>query len=318
MRKKIKIIRSAVGSLPSLGLIRELARHGVEVIGIDAALLSFGFHVLAKGYVVPKGDSPGFIQSILKIIDTERPDAIISGPESELLTLSKNKRDIEQRGALLLCPDYKYVSICADKMKTYEAFRTLNIPYPGLYIERKVKFPCVVKPRIGRGSLGVYIARSEKELDFYVDMVKEPIIQEFIKGREYSIDMLTDKNGDALSIVPRLRLDVESGISTKGVTVYDKEIITYCRKIAKHLKLFGPSCIQCIRDVKGLKFIEVNARFGGGSILSMKSDPSIIPNLIKMIKRERPCPSKGFKEGLVMLRNYSEVILSETKAKKIQ
>ena len=39
----------------------------------------------------------------------------------------------------------------------------------------------------------------------------------------------------------------------------------------------------------------------------MKADPSIILNLIKLIRGEQPTQSRGFKEGMVMLRYYSEV-----------
>ncbi len=310
MNEKIKVIRSAVGSMTSWGLIEELQKAGVEVIGMDSNPISFGLHLLKKSYIVPRGDDPNFIKGILKIVDKTQPDAILSGPEEELLTLSKNKEIIEERGTLLLCPDYEYVEICTDKRKTNEVFNRIGIPTPELFTDAdSVKFPCMIKPRFGRGSSDIYIAKNEENLRFYLKKIEEPVIQEFVQGEEYTVDILADKDGNALSIVPRSRLGTESGISVKGKTVYDKEIIDYCKKIAKELKLFGPSCIQCIRSKEGVKFIEVNTRFGGGSILSIKADPTIISNLIKMIKGEKPEPSKGFKEGFVMLRYYSEVFI---------
>jgi carbamoyl-phosphate synthase large subunit len=171
----------------------------------------------------------------------------------------------------------------------------------------------VIKPQFGRGSQDVYIAKNKEELDFYIKKVNQPIIQEFVEGREYTVDILADKDGNALSIVPRLRLETESGISVKSQTVKDEEIIDYSRKIVKELRLFGFSCIQCIRKndkPKEIKFIEVNTRFGGGGILSIKADASIIPNLLRLIRQEEPQPSQGFKEGLIMLRYYSEVFIS--------
>jgi carbamoyl-phosphate synthase large subunit len=314
---KVTIIRGAVGSMPSWGLIEELQSAGVEIIGIDSNPLSFSLYLLKKSYVVPRGDNPNFIKEMLKIIDKEQPDAILSGPEEELLTLSKNKGRIEERGTLLLCPDYEYVEICADKKKTYEVFNRIKIPSPMIFDDTSlVEFPCIIKPRFGRGSSNIYVAKEEEDLRFYLKKIEEPVIQEFVQGEEYTVDILADKDGSDLSIVPRLRLHTESGISVKGKTVYDNEIIDYSKRIAKKLKLFGPSCIQCIRNDDGVKFIEVNTRFGGGSILSIKADPTIIPNLIKMIKDDKPEPSKGFKEGLVMLRYHSEVFLVEEEIKE--
>ena len=43
---------------------------------------------------------------------------------------------------------------------------------------------------------------------------------------------LADKKGNSLSIIPRSRLYTESGISVKGKTVYDSEIIYYAKKIS--------------------------------------------------------------------------------------
>ena len=100
MSSKIKIIRSAVGSMPSWGLIKELQKAGVEVIGIDANPQSFGLFLLEKGYVVPLAEDDEYLDKILDIIDMEQPNAILSGPEEELLVLSKNKDLIQKKGYL--------------------------------------------------------------------------------------------------------------------------------------------------------------------------------------------------------------------------
>ena len=130
------------------------------------------------------------------------------------------------------------------------------------------------------------------------------------------MDVYCDLEGVPFSIVPRERIQTESGISIKGRTVFDREIIAYCDKIARALKLVGPSCIQCIKNKKCTKFIEINNRFGGGSILSIKSDPSIISNIKRIIGGGSVIPSSNFKEGLTMLRYYQEVFLEESNLMK--
>lgn len=304
---KITVIRTAVGSPVVFGLIKELKKRGVKVIGADCDPLSAGFYFCDKSYVIPRSDSPQFLEAFLKICDIEKPDAIISGPEEEILVLAKNKKFFEKRDILLLTPDYKTAQLCADKIATYKFFGKENIPFPKIYQRSNVKFPIIIKPRFGRGSAGVNKAADEEALKFYSKRVKEPIFQEFIDGIEYTIDTFADLDGRPLSIVPRIRLQVESGVSMRGKTVFDREIIGYCKKIVEKLKLFGPACIQCIKNKNGVKFTEINPRFGGGSILSIKADPTIIVNLIKIIKGEKPIKSKGFKKGLTMLRYYSEV-----------
>ena len=305
----ITVLRSAVGCLSAMALINELKKKNVRVIGIDCNPLSAGLYLCDKNYVVPRGDDPAFLGEILKICNVEKPNAILSGPEEEILVLSKNKRLFEELSVLVLCPDYDTVTVCADKAETYKMFKRYDISAPEIYGGGNVKFPCLVKPRFGRGGRGIFKVNDADELEFYLKRVGDPLIQEFVDGVEYTIDTFADLNGNPLSIVPRIRLQVESGISIKGMTVHDKEIIDRCKRIVKKFKLIGASCIQCIKNDEGIKFTEVNTRFGGGSILSVKADPSIISNLIKIVKGERPNPSKGFKEGLVMLRYYSEVFI---------
>lgn len=303
------IIRSAVGCLSSMALINELVKKGVKVIGIDCNPLSAGLYLCDKGYVVPRGDDPRFLEEVLRICEIEKPNAILSGPEEEILVLSKNKGLFVERNILVFCPDYETIKICVDKIEIYRTFTSFGIPAPEIYSEENIKFPCIVKPRSGRGGRGIFKAEDAYELNFYSKKVINPIIQEFVEGTEYTVDTFADLEGNPLSIVPRIRLQFESGISVKGMTVYDERIISYCQKIVKELKLIGPSCIQCIKNDRGLIFTEVNPRFGGGSILSIKADPTIVPNLIRIVKGDSPVPGNGFRQGLTMLRYYSEVFV---------
>lgn len=316
MSSKIIVLRSAVGSPSAIGFINGLKKRNVRVIGIDCNPLSVGLYLCDKGYVVPRGDDPRFIDEILRICDIEKPNVIISGPEEEILTLSKNKKLFEKRNILLLCPDYKTVEICADKVKIFENFKKYGIPTPEIYRKGNARFPCIIKPRWGRGSQEVFKVDGSRDLESFLKRADNPIIQEYVSGVEYTVDTFADLKGNPLSIVPRTRLQVESGISIKGATVYDKEIISYCERIVNKFGLIGPACIQCIKSDERVKFTEVNTRFGGGSILSIKADPSIVSNLIKIAKGGRPIPSKGFKEGIVMLRYYSEIFIPRDKLLK--
>lgn len=315
MEKPLTILRTAVGCPASISFIKELKKRKVRVIGTDCNPLSVGFYVCDKWYVVPRGDDPNFIKKILEICKKEKVNAIISGPEEELISLSRNKELFEKIGVLVLSPDFKSVDICADKLKTHRFFEKNNIPTPKIYGKDDVKFPAIIKPRFGRGGKEVYRVDSLSELEPIIEKVTDPIIQEYVSGTEYTIDTFADLDGNPLSIVPRIRIQVESGISVKGITKFDKELIEYSKKIVKELKLVGPACIQVIKnDNLGPKFIEINPRFGGGSILSIKADPTIIDNLLKIIRGEKPIPSKGFKENLMMLRYYAEVFIGEENA----
>lgn len=309
MVKKITILRTAVGCLAVMGMINELKKKGVRIIGADCNPDAIGKEFCDKFYTVPRGGDVNFIDEIIKICKKEKVDCVISGPEEEVESFSKNKDKFLKNGILLLVPDYQSFEIVSDKKMIGEFFERNNIPTPKIFNIHNPEFPLILKPRRGRGGKGVIKILDRKQLQNSLKDNKDFILQEFIDGQEYTIDVFCDQNGQPLSIVPRKRLQTESGISMDGITVYDKEIIDYCEKIAKAIKISGPSCIQGIKGKDGMKFIEINARFGGGSILSIKADKGVLDNLLAMIRGRKTKKSLGFKKGLRMRRYYSEIFI---------
>lgn len=299
---------TAIGCVGKVGLIQELRKHNIEVIGVDADPLAIGFEFCNQSFPIPSANEPRFIESILQICKLTKPNAIISSIEEEILILVQNRKLFEDMGVMVLASDEETIKICSDKLRTSKFLKRIGVPVPITYsCPCNIKYPVAMKQKFGRGGVGFHKANNPEELNFYLSRTNEPIIQEFIDGREYTVDILGDLDGNPISIVPRIRLQTESGISTKGKTVDNKKIIDYCEKIVKGLKLVGASCIQCIENETGPKFTEVNLRFGGGSILGIKADPTIIPNLIKIINGEKVERVNRFKVGLTMSRYYSEI-----------
>jgi len=308
-KKQVKVIRSAVGSIGTWGLIHELQKNNVEVIGIDADPNAYAFKLLKKTYLIPKANTSQFFPELLKIIKRERPDAYLTGPEEETLILSRHRAILEKNGVLLLCPEYNIVKICANKARLYKTFDRLGIDYPKIYSRKSVRFPCIVKPMVGRGGKDVTRIDNEKDLNHYFSKHNEnkTLIQEYISGPEYSVDILSD-HGVTVSAVPRIRIQTDSGIAVNTRTVDHKSMISICKHIVLKLNLFGPICMQCIQTKDNtLKFTDINCRFGGGAIVSLHADTTIVKNLIRIIQKQKPIISSSYINGLVMQRYYAEV-----------
>ena len=96
-----------------------------------------------------------------------------------------------------------------------------GFPSPNTYLPKEIKspdiltYPLVVKPKVGRGSRDIYNVNNGNELLFFSRYVNEPIIQEYLGGQEYTVDMLSNRQGEVLAIVPRKRL-LSKGVSIKG------------------------------------------------------------------------------------------------------
>lgn len=311
--KNITILKTAVGSLPSVSLINELKKNNMRVIGVDSDPNSIGFNFCNKSYVVPKANQKTYLKKIIEICNKEKPDVILPSIEEEIIKLSKNRKIFEEKKILVFTPEFKISKICADKLQTREKFLAHMIPTYRIF-SNQIHFPCIIKPQFGRGGKDVFKVNNYEELKFYRKRIKKPIITEFLKGQEYSVDILADLDSVPISIIPRKRIKTESGISTIGKTENDKQIIKHCKKIVEEFHLVGPSCIQCFKHGKSIKFTEINNRFGGGAILSIYSDPSIIKNLIRITSGQKPIKNSKFKEGMMMRRYYSEIITTKTKS----
>ncbi len=293
--------------MPQTSLIKDFQAYGCNIIGVDCNHLSVGFKFCDDFYTIPKATDKDFIRELLCICKLEQPDAIIISPDEEIIEISKQRRKFESLKVKLLIPSQETIETCNDKYLTYGFFTAHSIPTPEttLYMPY-FSFPMIVKPRNGRGGQGVFKVHGLQELRN--KKTTNNIVQEFVEGKEYTIDVLSDWNSNPISVVIRERMEVESGICTKGKVIHDKEITEHCKQIVKNLGLIGMSCIQCIRGKEGLKFIEINLRFGGGSVLSRRADPTIIDNYLRLIEGEETVKVEEPKL-LTMLRYYSEVII---------
>lgn len=109
-------------------------------------------------------------------------------------------------------------AIAMDKSAAKTFFREYGIPTPaGISMKKEernnaslrsqIKYPCIVKPTCGGSSVGVTIVESEDKLDEALDAAffweNEVLIEEFVKGREFSVGVMEDKALPVIEIAPK-------------------------------------------------------------------------------------------------------------------
>lgn len=109
--------------------------------------------------------------------------------------------------------DYVSSALCMDKGLAKELFDYHGIPTPrGIRLRKgekdpkSVPFPCVVKSCNGGSSVGVCIAHNESEYeDALIEGFKydrEVVIEQYIKGREFSVGVMDGKALPVIEIAP--------------------------------------------------------------------------------------------------------------------
>ncbi len=308
--KKINVLVGSIGSTGSINIVKTLKsqrKYRVRVYGIDCMDNVAGKYLCDGFQEVPRGDHPDYISAVLELCENRGIDIFIPIFMEELLSVSDNRKLFAGKGIMVPMSERRVIDVCRDKSKTNDFFRKHEIPHiPFITAEEAAeRFPVFVKPRTGRGTTDCFKAENEKELKFYLDKLKDPVIQEYVSGDEYSIDAFNDLEGRFIGAVPRERQEMKGGIAVKTQTVYDKELIEYTEKITTSLGLVGASNIQCFRTPEKVLFFEVNPRFGGSYILSIKAGLNAPLFLLDMFKGNTP-DYEGFQDSLYMVRYWTE------------
>jgi carbamoyl-phosphate synthase large subunit len=108
-------------------------------------------------------------------------------------------------------------------------------------------------------------------------------------------------------------IESKGGESIKGMTIKDAELIEFGVRVSEALRIIGPANVQCFREPDGeLQVTDVNPRFGGGFPLPTAAGSRYPELALALANGEQPEPRIGdFREGVVMTRFFSQVILAE-------
>jgi len=317
------MLRTAAGSAPAVSQIEYFRRLGVRTVAADSSPLSVGLFIAERGYSVPLASAPDYIDVLVEICQRDKVTAFLPALDEELIRVHAATDRFAEVGTKVLLSGRTTLELCTDKWSLYEFFSKHGFPTiptktgPEAYNSiSKTELPQLIKPRRGRGSTGIFVAKTSEELKFFLGYVDDPIVQPYITGSEYTIDVLADWNSEAVVIAPRRRIAAESGISYKGQLASNAEMVGIVREMVRALRLIGPANIQCFIDQRGqLLFSEVNARLAGSSILTAAAGIPLYEGIVDMIRGQSPPMCLPSTQDLVMLRYWAELYVSAEKAR---
>ncbi|BCR36104.1 ATP-grasp domain-containing protein [Mariniplasma anaerobium] len=285
-----------------------------KVIAADCSETAPALYFADKKVTLPRIDNPEYIDKIIEISKKEQIKLIVPTIDTDLLLLSKNQDYIyKNSGAKVLISSEDVISICRDKIKTQYYLEKNGFKVPTLYNKDSqiIVFPVFIKPVDGSSSINAFKVNSIDELNNYSQIIKNPMIQEFIKGDEYTVDVFLDFNSNVITIVPRLRMAVRGGEISKGKIIKNKTVIDEVMQLMKTLKPIGHITVQLMVTKEGIKFIEINPRFGGGAPMSIQSGANSCINLYKLLMNEKLTYNDDYEEDLVFLRYDRSICLKD-------
>ena len=308
--RRVELVQCFQRAAASLGL-------DSLVVSADLSDTAPALYFSEKAYQIPRIGDKGYLEKIIEICEKEDIGLIVPTIDTELMLLAENKQMLEEKtGARVLVSSPWVIRICRDKIKSQEFFEKNGFLVPKRIRdtqEEEFSYPLFIKPLDGSSSINAFQVNNKKELDFFKEYIKNPIIQEFITGEEFTVDVFLDFDSRILSIVPRRRIAVRSGEIAKGEIIKDREIIEQVRRLMEVLKPIGHITVQCMKTEKGISFIEVNPRFGGGAPMSIAAGADSCEKLFRLLRGEVLEYREDYREKLLFLRFDSSIALDENK-----
>ena len=297
----------------ALVLNKELKIYGADMAGTAPAL---AFCDYTRKVVAMKDEK--YIDNLLRICTEDRINLIIPTIDTDLLALSENVKRFEEIGTKILIAASSMVRICRDKNNTSQFFVNcgLHAPMPvNDWKQYNSGYPAFIKPKDGSSSINAFKVENEKELEVYASQIEDYVVQPFVEGKEYTIDIFCDFDGNPVSIVPRERMQIRAGEVLKTKITMDPVMIEESKALCKAFKPCGPMTVQLIRDRKSGEdyFIEINPRFGGGAPLSMKAGARSAEAILKLLDGEKVAYCTDIADGAIYSRFDQSVCIQEGK-----
>ena len=292
----MKILFTSVGRRVELmQLFREAANFlGIQLViyGADMDSTAPALQFCDKFVEVPRIKSEDYIPTLLGICKAEQIDALVPTIDTDLLILAQNKDKFAEINTKVFVSDSEKVAICRDKRKTEKYFQSVGLNSP-MTVDAADKyeqsFPAFIKPMDGSSSINAYKVSNREELDVYASQIADYIVQPFISGTEYTVDVFCDYEGNPIYITPRIRLAVRAGEVLKTRVDQDAIIIEEMKQLIADYKPCGAITVQLIKDdTTGQNwYIEINPRFGGGAPLSMKAGADSAKAMLQLLAGTR-------------------------------
>lgn len=306
-----KVLLTGGGGAGNEALFSLLEKHyelhfgDADIAAIDPIIPKTRCHRL------PWASDPNFVDAIKAVCSDLKIDIIIPGVDEELAILARNSKKLAP--TRLLLPSAEYVNIMLDKLKMIQALKAKQIPVPlSCTLDEdigSIKFPCISKPRNGRGSRDVKVLNSLHELKALKSVLgtyaQQILVQEKINGVEYTVQMVANSEGSLAAVIP-VKVQLKKGITLRAKTETEVRVISACKQIHNAIPARGIYNIQLILTSEGKVFpFEINPRIS--TTLCLVVAAGIDPIALYTDLTNRKTELLPFTAGIHLQRHWKNV-----------
>ncbi|HEY2876459.1 MAG TPA: ATP-grasp domain-containing protein [Reyranella sp.] len=308
----MRILITGAGGAAAISVWKSLsAEHELHMADMDPLAAGLYLVPAAQRLIIPRGEEPHLVEVLHEACKARRIEALLPTVDAELFPVAAAHASFEAIGVALPISPPECLRICRDKQLLLDKVKGA-VPVPGnepltqVVADRAATFPCLVKPRRGAGSRGVARIDSREDLEA-LPKDGSLLLQEFLPGEEYSVDVYVCRDGRVVAAVPRERMKIDSGIAVASRTINVPDVTESAVRTAEMIGIRGTANVQFKRAADGVfKLLEVNPRFPGTLPLTGAAGIDM-PKLMVDELMGRPMPDRlmPFKE-LMVVRYWTE------------
>ena len=289
VRRTLTILISSAGR--RVGLM-ECFRADAAELGIDLDIIATDIrpdispacHLADAAFPVPPCAADDFVDSVHSICFSNAVELVIPTIDPELDLLSRHRNRFAEIGTQLAVSSPDLVRLASDKLETIHFLAAAGIPVPRTaafksetFDSADWKWPLILKPKVGSASKGAMVVSCPEGIRG-IEFAEEYIVQEYMRGEEYTVNVFFDREERLCCAIPHVRHEVRAGEVSKGTTRHHARL----ERIANRLGSILPSprgalCFQAIAgDDERIGVFEINARFGGGYPLGARGRGTLL------------------------------------------
>ena len=212
---------------------------------------------------IPLAGNKNFLPILKKIVKKNNINLVVPTVDEEIIKISTSK----VISTISYIPNIHFIKRTMDKYILIKELKKINFQTPKTYLSNRndIPFPkkYIIKPRFGRGSKNIHFIKNHQQIRGYLSLYnaksKNIIVQEFIKGIEYTIFVGMSKNEVPIKILP-FKVTQKKGITISGEIDNNIRVINFVKKFCKYFKTKNSFNLQLIVSKKGIYTIEINPR----------------------------------------------------------
>ena len=289
--------------------------------------------------VVPPVGDHHYLDALLEFCEQARIDLLIPLSVLELPSLAAARNRFSKIGTTVVVSPPGVIDRCFDKWQTYAFLQAEGLPTPKTYLTLssasaaleagELGFPLVLKPRWGAESVGLTFAQDDDELELGYDLLRRRLartsfagnpvetyegdqtvlIQEFIVGDEYSLDIVNDLSGRYVTTFAKQKLGLRAGETEGAVTVSDERLGHLGATLGRTLKHLGPLECDVFLGAAGAHVLELNPCLGSDYPFAHVAGADLPAALIAWARGEIPDPAWLRAEAGISSARFSRLLL---------